>query len=175
MKRDLRACVCVVWDLCVGLTCVVGRSDIVHVVGYNCTARLSEHLRTLKHTQLWRHSTGCPVFSDCWVWACLASPVSQLFVRSFRKRRLRLCFLHRCELRPRSRLYVCVQQVFLHWIAWPHWLTQANRFSPMNRFFWGGIRSSTVIPFSFSSLFVKPWKSSVVSLLKQHIENVSIV
>lgn len=52
MKRDLRACVVWVWDLCVGLTCFVGRSDIVHVVGYNCTARLSEHLHTHKHTAM---------------------------------------------------------------------------------------------------------------------------
>ncbi len=93
-----RVCVCV-RPVC-RMTCFVGRSDIVHVVAI--TARPDcEQTQSCGGT---RQGVLCSTVS--WVWACLASSVSQLSVRSFRTRRLRLCFLHRCGLRP-CRLFVC--------------------------------------------------------------------
>ncbi len=100
MKREQQACVCVCVRPVCRMTCFVGRSDIVHVVAI--TARPDcEQTQSYGGT---RQGVLCSTVT--WVWACLASSVSQLSVHSFRTRRLRLCFLHRCGLRP-CRLFVC--------------------------------------------------------------------
>ncbi len=160
MKREQQACVCESVRSVCRMKCFVGRSDIVHVVAI--TARPDcERTRPHTNTKLWRHLTGCSVF-NCNLGLSLSglSCLSSLSVLSGRDG-FGSVFCTDVDYGHVGCL--CVQQVFLHQTAWPHWLTQANRFSPMNRFSSGGIRSSTVIHFS--------WKSSVVSMLKQHIEN----